>query len=110
LQSTGEGEEKVLMNIAAGVLVVDEVKLTTEELIAPVGKVIATAGLLTVAGAIVAAGLLTIVAGAVTVVIGLLFTVVAGAVAVALVVGSVFEDDIAVALALLEVAPGVNTL
>lgn len=104
------------MNVAAGVLVVDEVTLTTEELIVAVGKVTVTAGLLTVAvGSVTAPGLFTkvvgavVLVGAVTVVAGLL-TVAAGAVAVALVVGSVFEEDVAVALALLEFAPGVNTV
>jgi uncharacterized RmlC-like cupin family protein len=69
-----------------------------------------TAELLMMAtGVVVLVGLTTVAVGRVTVVAGLL-TIAAGAVAVALVVGSVFEEDVAVALALLEVAPGVNTL
>lgn len=78
-------------------------------LIDTVGKVTATAGLLTVmVGTVTVAGLLTVVAGTVTVA-GLL-TVVAGAVAVALVVGDALLEAVAAALALLEVAPGANTV
>jgi hypothetical protein len=87
-----------------------------------VGKVTATAGLLTVVvGTVTVAGLLMVVVGTVTVagllmlavgtvtVIGLL-TVVAGAATVALVVGGALVEAVAVELALLEFAPGVNTV
>jgi hypothetical protein len=100
------GAEKALMKVTVGVVPVEK-DVTVAGLLEPVGVVTASDGLVMVAGTvtvpvekdITVAGLLEPVG-----------VVIAGTLTVALVEGSAVVDEVAVALALLEVAPGTKVL